>query len=138
MATRGRKSAAALAIASPIETIERPDAPYELTDEQAEEWWAVVNSLPADWFPRHSHGQLIDYCRHTVKARRVAQLIQAEEDQKAIDVAKLDLLYKMAERESRAASSLATRLRLTQQTQYDKSKKRAVQTKSPWDFGKQG
>lgn len=136
--TRGRKSAAALAIASPVQSIERPDAPYELTDEQASEWWAVVNSLPADWFPRHTHGELVNYCRHTVQARRVAQLIAAEESQEAIDIAKLDLLYKMAERESRIASSLATRLRLTQQTQYDKSKKRAVQTKSPWDFGKQG
>lgn len=138
MANRGRKSAAALAIVSPIETLERPDAPYELTDEQSAEWWAVVNSLPADWFPRHTHGELVNYCRHTVQARRVAQLIAAEESQKQIDVAKLDLLYKMAERESRIASSLATRLRLTQQTQYDKSKKREVQTKSPWDFGNQG
>jgi len=27
----------------------RPDAPNDLTDEQAEEWRAVVNRLPADW-----------------------------------------------------------------------------------------
>lgn len=138
MGTRGPKSAADLAVTAPVLTIERPDAPYELTDEQAQEWWAVVNSLPAEWFPRHTHGELVNYCQHTVQARRVRQLIAAEEAKAVIDIDALDKLYKMAERESRAASSLATRLRLTQQTQYDKSKKRAVQTKSPWDFGKQG
>jgi hypothetical protein len=50
-----------------------------LTDEQATEWWAVVNRLPADWFPRETHALLIQYCRHVVSARRVAQLLtQAE------------------------------------------------------------
>ncbi len=138
MGTRGRKSAASLAIASPVQTIERPDAPYDLTDEQSTEWWSVVNSLPADWFPRHTHGELANYCRHTVQSRRVAQLIAAEEAREVIDIGKLDLLYKMAERESRIASSLATRLRLTPQTTYDKSKKKQTQTRNPWDFGKPG
>jgi hypothetical protein len=133
MGIRGRKSAASLTVAAPVQTIQRPDAPYDLTDEQANEWWAVVESLPADWFPRHTQSQLVDYCRHTVKSRRVAQLIAAEEANEQIDVGKLDVLYKMAERESRAASSLATRLRLTPQTTYDKSKKKPLQSVKAWD-----
>ena len=81
MGTRGRKSSAELSILtmSTVETIMRPDAPYDLTDEQADEWRAVVNRMPADWFPRETHGMLTQYCRHVVAARRVAQLVaQAE------------------------------------------------------------
>ena len=81
MGTRGRKSSAELSILTmpTLETIMRPDAPYDLTDEQADEWRAVVNRMPADWFPRETHGMLTQYCRHVVAARRVAQLVaQAE------------------------------------------------------------
>ena len=119
MGARGRKSAASQEIAVPtgvVETIQRPDAPYDLTDEQAAEWWSIVNGMPADWFPRETHGMLSDYCRHVVKSRRVAQMVAAAEEEKELDVEKLDRLYKMADRESRAASSLATRLRITPQS----------------------
>jgi hypothetical protein len=47
-----------VATVSAIETIARPDAPYDLTDEQSDEWWAVVNRMPADWFPRETHGNI--------------------------------------------------------------------------------
>ncbi|MBZ9759475.1 hypothetical protein LB553_01050 [Mesorhizobium sp. CA8] len=122
-----------MAVAAPIETLERPDAPYDLTDEQADEWWAVVNRMPADWFPRETHGMLAQYCRHVVSARRVAQLIAAEEGKKEIEIPVLDQLYKMQEREGRALSSLATRMRITQQTTYDKSKKKPQQVSKPWE-----
>jgi hypothetical protein len=133
MGMRGRKSVASLAVAAPVETLERPDAPYDLTDEQADEWWAVVNRMPADWFPRETHGMLAQYCRHVVSARRVAQLIAAEEGKKEIEIPVLDQLYKMQEREGRALSSLATRMRITQQTTYDKSKKKPSAVKKPWE-----
>jgi hypothetical protein len=134
MGTRGRKSAASLTVAAPVQSLERPDAPYDLTDEQSDEWWAVVNRMPADWFPRETHALLASYCRHVVSARRISQLIVDAEKSKVIDVDVLDKLYKMQERESRAISSLATRMRLTQQTTYDKSKKKGTQAKNPWEF----
>ena len=133
MGMRGRKSVASLSVAAPVETLERPDAPYDLTDEQADEWWAVVNRMPADWFPRETHGMLAQYSRHVVSARRVAQLIAAEEGKKEIEIPVLDQLYKMQEREGRALSSLATRMRITQQTTYDKSKKKPSAVKKPWE-----
>lgn len=136
MKQRGRKSAAELEIARPgaIETVERPDAPYDLTDEQSEEWWAVVNRLPADWFPRETHAMLAEYCRHVVKARRVAQLVAAEEAQEELDLSSLDKLYKMAERESRAITSLATKMRISQQsTSTHRANKGTRGTKKPWD-----
>lgn len=135
MGTRGRASAASLEAgkANPVEKVQRPDAPYDLTDEQTEEWWAVVNRLPADWFPRETHGILAQYCRHVVAARRVAQMIAGAERQEPLDIDALDKLYKMQEREGRALSSLATRMRLTQQTTYDKSKKKPMTVKRPWE-----
>lgn len=137
MAKRGRQSAAALEITSApglLETVERPDAPYDLTDEQATEWWAVVNRLPADWFPRETHALLADYCRHVVKSRRIAQLVADAESRPAIDVDTLDKLYKMADRESRAISSLATRMRISQQaTSTHRADKGTKGVRKPWE-----
>lgn len=134
MRTRGRKSVASLAVAvSPIETTERPDAPYDLTDEQTQEWWAVVNRMPADWFPRETHGMLSQYCRHVVAARRVAQLIAKAEKAKSLDVSDYDRLLKMQEREGRAISSLATRMRISQQATFDKERKKPKTVTKPWE-----
>jgi hypothetical protein len=135
MAKPGRVSSAQLAISkvSTLETLQRPDAPYELTDEQSAEWWAVVNRMPADWFPRETHGLLTQYCRHVVNARRVAQLITKCEKQKKLDVNDYNQLLIMQEREGRAISSLATRMRLTQQTVHDREKKKPHQVAKPWE-----
>lgn len=135
MGTRGRASAASLEVAKPAtERVARPDAPYDLTDEQAEEWWAVVNRLPADWFPRETHGVLAQYCRHVVAARRVAQLVDAEERSEGeLDLGRYDQLLKMQEREGRALSSLATRLRITQQATLSEKARKPTQGKKPWE-----
>lgn len=135
MGTRGRQSAASMAIveANPVEAIRMPLPPEELTEEQAEEWLSITGRLPADWFPRETHGMLAQYCRHVVASRRVAQLVTEHEASAEFDVEVYDRLLKMQEREGRALSSLATRMRLSQQTQYDKSKKKPAQTRKPWE-----
>ncbi len=135
MEGRGRKSAASLAVisSSGIETIERPKPPSELSDEQAFEWAAVVNRLPADWFGRETQGLLAQYCRHVVAARRVASLIEAAEADSECSIKDYDRLLKMQEREGRAISSLATKMRLSQQTTYDKSKKKPPTARKPWE-----
>lgn len=134
MATRGRASAASLEVARPlVESLQRPDAPYDLTDDQSEEWWAVVNRLPADWFPRETHAVLAQYCRHVIAARRVAQLVAACESKEEMDLAQYDQLLKMQEREGRALSSLATRLRITQQATVDKRVQKPTAVKRPWE-----
>lgn len=135
MGIRGRQSAAALTVVTQgVEVVPRPNPPEELTDEQAHEWRSVVNRLPAEWFPRETHGMLAQYCRHVVAARRVAQLIEAEESKDPVDVETYDRLLKMQEREGRALSSLATRMRLSQQTTYDPKKKKPASTKRPWEI----
>lgn len=150
MGTRGRTSAAALSVISGggIETVRRPDPPRELTDDEAVEWRAVVNRLPADWFPTETLPLLAQYCRHTVAARRVATMIEQLDNLMGAEVKSggnpaevvmssakaVDRLLKMQERESRCLSSLATKMRISQQTTYDKSRKKgSVAPKKPWE-----
>ncbi len=141
MGQRGRKSADSLMVATGarVVAVERPDPPDELTEEQGRVWYAVTSSLPADWFGRETHEMLAQYCRHTVAARRVADLIAAMErdsgdEAEGFDVEQYDRLLKMAERESRIISSLATRMRMTQQTTYDKSKSKGKGAiRKPWE-----
>ena len=134
MRQRGRKSAASLeVVSSNVASIERPPVPDDLSDEQAAVWQKITNRMPADWFPAETWPLLAMYCRHVVAARRVAQLIEQEETSESVDIEALDRLYKMQERESRAMSSLATRMRLTQQATYDKSRKKPAQVRKPWE-----
>src|SRR3546814_433066 len=110
MGARGRKSAAALSVIGPggVETIRRPEPPSDLTDEQADEWRAVVNRLPAEWFPRETWGLLSQYCRHVIRARRLAQLLDAAEQATEFDVKEYRDLLRSEEEQSRALASLAT------------------------------
>lgn len=136
MAARGRKSAASMEITIPsnVEVVHRPQPPNELTPEQQDEWHAVVERMPADWFPRETHGLLVQYCRHVIAARRIAQLIAKTEKAKAFDVDMYDKLLKMQEREGRAISSLATRMRITQQaTVRAESARKPEQLAAPWE-----
>ena len=139
MAAKGRKSAASLSVVSSGALIERPAAPDELADEMKVEWLAVVDRMPADWFTRETHSILSQYCRHVVAANRVAQLVcQWEELGDISDLATYDQLLKMQEREGRAISALATRMRITQQAKYSTRAADTASNKSkgggkPWD-----
>lgn len=136
MGTRGRTSAAALAVIGPngIETVRRPDPPSDLTDEMADLWVSVVNRLPADWFPAETQPMLAQYCRHVIRARRLAQMIDATEKSSEFDVKEYRDLLRSEEEQSRAIASLATKMRISQQTTYDKSKKKGGSRSRPWDF----
>jgi hypothetical protein len=126
---------AALMLPAPdIEVVKRPDAPYDLTDEQAQEWWAIVNRLPADWFPRETHGVLTQLCRHIVNARRVAQLIEVVLKAEKMDLGQYEALLKMQAKESGVIASLSTKLRITQQAtvRAERARKPTVVDK-PWE-----
>jgi len=56
--------------------IQRPDAPYNLTDAAADEWRAIVNSMPAEHFARIHYPMLTQLCRHKVQSDRIDQLIE--------------------------------------------------------------
>ena len=133
MGERGRKNALEASVV-PIHGLDRPKPPSTLTDEQQAIWVKVVDALPADWFRPEAIEVLVMYCRHAVTARRVADLIKRMEAEVDFDVAEYDRLLKMQEREGRALSSLATRLRITPQATRDSKSKKPSQVKRPWEI----
>lgn len=134
MGTRGRQSDISLATSSAVIAIQRPRPPDELSEEQAQEWAAIVNRLPAEWFPRETWPILAAYCRHSVAARRVAALITECETGADFDLETYERLLKMQERESRALTALGRSMRVTQQSTYDAKKTKPLKgTKRPWE-----
>lgn len=135
MGSRGRKSAAELSVASEsaVVSIERPVAPSELTDEQKFVWQAIVNSEPADWFTKATRPMLAQYCRHVIRARRLAQLIDRAEQAEEVDIKEYRDLLRSEEEQSRAIASLATKMRLSQQSTYDRKKPKGKGGKKPWE-----
>jgi hypothetical protein len=138
MRQRGPKSAegaSALARFSGLETIQRPNPPSELTDEQAEEWRAVIGRCPADWFPRETFALLCQYVRHVCRARRLAQLADELERSDDFDMKEYRKLMREEIAQSNIIQSLATRMRISQYSSYDakKTKPNTKSAKMPWD-----
>lgn len=143
MTQRGRKSAAALAVAAlPVPAAARLRAPAHISDAEMAVWTEVVNDQPADAFSA-THAPLLElYCRHIVQARIVAdELLNFDRAWMASDdgLKRYDRLLTMAERESRAASSLATRLRITRQavehpTTVGRGLAKNTKARKPWEL----
>lgn len=145
MAQRGRKSAAELAVASvvaPVTSEARLAAPVHLSDAEREVWSQVVNDQPASAFtPTHSP-LLEQYCRHIVQARLLAdEILNFDRAWLADDdgLKRYDRLLAMQEREGRAASSLATRLRITRQATADpktvgRANRNQARARKPWEI----
>jgi len=140
MKKRGRKSGASLSVISNkgVEVVARPDAPAYLTDEQAAEWTAVVERMPADWFTRENFPLLAQYCRHIVAVGKISQLIDNIEASDEFDIDGYNKLLAMHSRESAIMIRLATNMRLTQQAKYTTraaatASKNSISGKKPWD-----
>jgi hypothetical protein len=136
MGSRGRVSSAELAIIGPIgiETIRRPEAPDELTEEQAHEWRAVVNRLSPDWFPRETHPLLVQHCRLVIRARRLSQLVDAAEEDDEFDPAEYRALVRAEQNVTRALATLAVKMRLSQSTTMrPETIKKPNALRKPWE-----
>mgnify|MGYP003403490311 CR=1 FL=1 len=100
-------------------------APLHMSDAERGVWIEVVNDQPASAFsPTHSP-LLANFDRAWM----------ADDD----GLKRYDMLLKMAERESRAASSLATRLRITRQavehpTTVGRSINSQAKSRKPWEL----
>ena len=142
MAQRGRKSAASLAVkAAPTLSDARLPAPLHMSDAEQSVWIDVVNDQPANAFSP-THGPLLEmYCRHVVQSRIIAdEILNFDRSWLADDegLKRYDRLLAMAEREGRAASSLATRLRITRQAIDQQTVARSIinapKAKKPWEI----
>jgi hypothetical protein len=139
-----RKSAAALAVAvvDAAASTQRLAAPTHISDAERSVWLEVVNDQPADAFSA-THAPLLElYCRHVVQARVIADQIAVFEPAWLNDddgLKRYDRLLAMNEREGRAASSLATRLRITRQAvEHPTTAGRAIarqnKGRKPWEL----
>lgn len=147
MRQRGRQSAASLTLVSSgsLERMERPEPPAGTPDAQADVWRTVTASLAADWFRPEQLPLLSQYCRHVVAANVIAAAIEAWHDRQARPEAQLlvpkERWYAMQEymalldaqrKESAAIAQLATKMRLSHQSTYDKSKSKPAGGGRPW------
>lgn len=137
MGTRGRPSSKSLEIAapSPVEVVDRIRPPHQLTDEEVEIWHAVVASEPADWFRPSQAPLLAQYCRHTVQSNRVAALIERATSDPNLDPSDYSRLLHMQQRETMVMTSVATKLRITNQSliNHRGNNKSRISAK-PWEF----
>ena len=110
-----RKSSAALVVVPPSpQTLVEP--PGDLTEAEAALWRAVVESKPREWFGEDSLPLLKEYVRAATMCDRLDGRIKLLEVDGS--VADVRLVLDMRDKESRRTASLATKLRLTQQSRY--------------------
>lgn len=145
MGTRGRKSMSEMTVAAqvaPVFSTDRLQAPVHITDAERSVWLEVVNDQPANAFsPTHSP-LLEQYCRHVMQARLIADEIMSFDRAWLADddgLKRYNLLLTMQEREGRAASSLATRLRITRQATADpktvgRANSKQRKARKPWEL----
>ena len=122
MKQRGRKSTAKLAVLeSPIEP--RPAPPDSLSETQKAMWVEVVKSKPHDWFDAGSIPLLVEYCRIRESLDILAEEANAADPEWLKTDAGLkrhtDLWAAIDKKQGRMAQ-LAMKMRLTQQSRYDK------------------
>jgi hypothetical protein len=142
MIKRGRKSGAAMTLGvMPTIKSERLPAPSHLSDAELAVWLEVVNYQPAEAFTP-THSPLLEmYCRHVIQARVIAdEILNFDRSWLADDdgLKRYDRLLAMQEREGRAASSLATRMRITRQAIDQQTVARTLvnnkRSKKPWEL----
>lgn len=115
MEGRGRKSAASLTVV-PAGLPSRMEPPQHLTETQQTLWREIVATKPVDWFSADNAPLLVEYVRAVDMGNLLEIQIMATMAGSG-DIGMKDLL-KMRDTEARRAMSLATKMRLTQQSKY--------------------
>jgi hypothetical protein len=121
MTQRGRKGMDELAIAPPADGIpNRPEPPVTLDEAQADLWRSIVEQKPAGWFDSASIPLLAAYCRAVTTCDAVAREINklGKRCLKEETFARVAKLKKLDEAQAKLMATLATKLRLTQQSRY--------------------
>ena len=116
-------------------------APSYLTRDQADIWTQIVASKPATWFGPESAPLLAMYCRAVASANHLAKMVEKFECKKRLDsdaMRAYSLALAAFEKQSKLLLSLATKMRLTQQSQYTPKSagtaaRRGGGVKKPWD-----
>lgn len=137
----GRKSTASLTVLKTPKLDKRLEAPSTLTARQKEVWVSVVNTKPADWFTDETAPLLTAFVKAVEAHELLSDRIESFDMSDLCDmdgVKMLDRLQAMQERQARLFQSLATKMRLTQQSRWQPSTASTKNDKSggsarPWD-----
>lgn len=110
-----RRSSASLSVV-PIGLPERISPPDDLTEAQSLRWVQIVDSKPVEWFGPDSAPLLKEF----VRAEAMCDLlsVQIEGALAGGETGEVKALLDMRDKESRRLTSIATKLRLTQQSRY--------------------
>lgn len=143
MATRGRKSAAALSVvAGSIDG--RPKPLAGLTKFQKAVWDKTVASEAAAFFETAALQQLLaEYCRHCEASNILAKQINEFDPAWLVDedgLRRYERLLSLRDKETKALADKATKLRLTNQSRYTPqaastaSRRNDGSKAKPWEF----
>jgi hypothetical protein len=140
----GRKSTAALSIASVSQIDGRPRAPADLNAFQQEVWDKTVANEAVETFKTAALQQLLkEYCRHVSSAALLTEKIDSFDSQWLDTDEGLERYTKLVRTrdcETKALADKATKLRLTNQSRYTPgaagtaSKKSSSEASKPWQM----
>lgn len=124
MRQRGRVSAVALSVVAG-ETEEGPEPLEHLPPAAKKVWRDTVDSLPPDWFNKDTYPLLEQYCVTVVRLRGVNEKL-------ATMTTGTEPYFRLVYLENKLQQLicvLATKMRIAQQSTYDKSKRKAAKAK---------
>jgi hypothetical protein len=134
-----RKSTDSLSIVTTLPG-QRLRPPARLSAEAVGIWRAVVSGKPAAWFAADTAAVLEAYVLAVVGHRVVSKQIRGLEEKSLATedgLAAYDRLLRMQDRQARVLASMATKLRLTQQSRYTPGAAATASAKAkgarPWD-----
>lgn len=112
----------------------RAKPPSDLTKRQAELWTEVQNTKPADWFEADSYPLLKAY----VVSIELHEKLTAEINQMDVTDSEITPLVKLQDLQARTMSTLAVKMRLTQQSRYTPgaaatANKKTRAGRKPWE-----
>lgn len=128
-----KQSSASLSVV-PVKPIARIEPPSGLGVEELKLWRAVADSKPADWFGEDSAPLLTEYVRAVHMCDRLQVQIEVAIAEGEIP----DKLLRLRDMEAKRATSLATKLRMTQQSRYTPQAAATASKKAgnarPWEL----
>lgn len=120
-----------------IEVLDRPEPPANFNFLESEVWQMVVDSMPSGWFPEASFPVLSAYCKNTVAMDNISELITVcTQDPIKMDINLYLKLVRSQKEVSSVLASLATKLRITQQSTVTKQgvpRNNENTHKKPWE-----
>jgi hypothetical protein len=130
MLQRGRKSAEARSVEELAADGPRPEPPSALGQDEAKIWREIVGRMPANWFPRETHALLMQYCRHEATLVWIDKITTKLKRAAKPNTVELRKMLRERRLESKTIAMLATKMRISQQSTYDRTVAFAVKRKA--------